>query len=76
MNCLKLRKGNTTSYACVAKHDKESDFSLVGMTLTCYLDEWILYSGCTYHICPNRGYFSSFKKLDGRVVFMGNDNAY
>ena len=45
------------------------------MTLTCHLDEWILDSGCTYHMCPNKGWFSSFKELDDGVVLMGNDNA-
>ena len=74
-NCPKLQKGKVTSDACVAKHDEESDFSLVGMTLTCHSDEWTLDSGCTYHICYNNGWFSSFKELDNRIVFIGNDNA-
>ncbi|KAH9805146.1 hypothetical protein KPL71_002341 [Citrus sinensis] len=74
-NCPKLQKGKATSDACVAEHDEESDFSLVGMTLICHSDEWILDSGCTYHMCPNKGWFSNFKELDGGVVFMGNDNA-
>ena len=26
-------------------------------------------------MCPNKGWFSSFKELDGGIVFMGNDNA-
>ena len=56
-------------------NNEESEFSLVGMTLICHLDEWILDSGCTYHMCPNKGWFSSLKKLDGGVIFMGNDNA-
>ncbi|KAH9802500.1 hypothetical protein KPL71_001412 [Citrus sinensis] len=47
-NCPKLQKGKATSGACVAKHDEESNFSLVGMTLICHSDEWILDSGYTY----------------------------
>ncbi|KAH9754791.1 hypothetical protein KPL71_015554 [Citrus sinensis] len=74
-NCPKLQKGKATSDACVAENDEESDFSLVGMTLICHSDEWILDSSCTYHMCPNKGCFFSFKELDGGVVFMGNDNA-
>ncbi|KAH9669399.1 Integrase catalytic domain-containing protein [Citrus sinensis] len=74
-NCPKLQKGKATSDAYVAEHDEESNFSLVGMTLICHSDEWILDSGCTYHMCPNNGWFSSFKELDGGVIFMGNDNA-
>ena len=38
-------------------------------------DEWVLDSGCTYHMCPNKEWFSSFKELEGGVVFMGNDSA-
>ena len=56
-NCPKIQKGKATSDACVAEHDEESDFSLVGMTLICHSDEWILDSGCTYHMCPNKGWF-------------------
>ena len=26
--------------------------------------EWILETGATYHVCPNRDWFSSFEKLD------------
>ena len=36
-------------------------------------DEWILDSACLYHICYNRGYFSSFLALNGTVL-MGNDH--
>ncbi|KAH9679095.1 hypothetical protein KPL71_025975 [Citrus sinensis] len=74
-NCPKLQKGKATSDACVAEHDEESDFSLVGMTFICHSNEWILDSGCTYHMCPNKGWFSNFKELDGGVIFMGNDNS-
>ena len=48
---------------------------MVGITLTCHSDEWILDSGYTYHMCSNKCWFSSFKELDGGVVFKGNDNA-
>ncbi|KAH9723173.1 Integrase catalytic domain-containing protein [Citrus sinensis] len=69
-------KGRPAKNECAfCQHDEESDFSLVGMTLICHSDEWILDSGCTYHMCPNKGWSSSFKELDGGVVFMGNDNA-
>ena len=75
-NCPKLQKGKPTSYTCVAEHDEESDFRLVGMTLICHSDEQILDSGCTYRMCPSRGWFSSFNELNGGGVFMDNDNAF
>ncbi|KAG8497200.1 hypothetical protein CXB51_008576 [Gossypium anomalum] len=58
-----------------SEHDEESDFSLVGMAMACHTDEWILDSGCTYHMCPNKDWFSSLKELEGGVVLMGNDSA-
>lgn len=38
-------------------------------------NRWILDSGCSYHMCPNRQWFSSFEEIEGGVVLMGNDNA-
>ncbi|KAK5773311.1 hypothetical protein PVK06_049617 [Gossypium arboreum] len=74
-NCPKLQKAKAISNACVAEHDEESDFSLVGMAMACQTDEWILDSGCTYHMCPNKDWFSSPKELEGGIVLMGNDSA-
>ena len=31
--------------------------------------------GATYHVCPKREWFSSFEKLDGGLVLMGDDYA-
>ena len=36
--------------------------------------EWILDTGATYHVCPNRDWFSIFEKLDGCSVVMGDDH--
>ena len=35
--------------------------------------EWILDSGCTYHMCPHKDLFSTYELLDFSVVLMGND---
>lgn len=52
--------------AFVAECDNvESNFSLVGSSLTFHYDEWIVNSGCAYHICPNREWFFNFEKLNG-----------
>ncbi|KAH9666232.1 hypothetical protein KPL70_020569 [Citrus sinensis] len=60
-NCPKLQKVKANSDACVVEHGEDSDFSLVGMTLICHSNEWILDSGCTYHMCPNEGWFLTSK---------------
>ena len=38
-----------------------------------YSDAWLLDSGCTYHMCPKREWFSTYKLYDGGFVLMGND---
>ena len=35
--------------------------------------EWILDSGCTYHICPHKDWFSTYDPVDSTVVHMGNN---
>ena len=35
--------------------------------------EWILDSGCSYHMCPNRDWFTEFEELNGGSVLMGNN---
>ncbi|KAL5715795.1 hypothetical protein ACHQM5_017567 [Ranunculus cassubicifolius] len=36
---------------------------------------WILDSGASYHMCPKRELFSTYRKVDGGSVLMGNSNA-
>ncbi|KAL8534076.1 hypothetical protein ACS0TY_010189 [Phlomoides rotata] len=38
-------------------------------------DEWVLDSGCTFHMCPNECWFKNLEKLDGESVLLGNDNS-
>ena len=35
--------------------------------------EWILNTRATYHLCPNKDWFSSFEKVDRCSVIMGDD---
>jgi len=58
----------------------DSDSSVFSLSVTTrtvdYSDntEWILKTGATYHVCPSRAWFSSFKKLDGCYIVMGDDH--
>jgi len=38
--------------------------------------EWILDTRVTYHVCPKRDWFSSFKNLDGCFTVMGDDHPW
>ena len=37
-------------------------------------EEWILDSGCTYHMSPNRRWFMNYTEIDEGNVVMGNDH--
>ncbi|KAE8696421.1 GDSL esterase/lipase APG [Hibiscus syriacus] len=76
-DCPKLKKkGKAAPDACVTEHDAhDSDISLVASSTIFHFDEWILDSGCTYHMSPNREWFSDLVELNVGVVYMGNDNA-
>jgi hypothetical protein len=48
---------------------------LAGTSFVCNLEVWIMDSACTFHICPNKEWFSSLDLINGRVILMGNDVA-
>jgi len=58
----------------------DSDSSVFSLSVTTstinYSDntEWILDTEATYHVCPNRVWFSNFEKLDGCFIVMGDDH--
>ncbi|KAL5565221.1 hypothetical protein UlMin_028385 [Ulmus minor] len=35
-------------------------------------EDWILDSGCTFHMCPTKDWFKEYKEIDGGKVLMGN----
>ena len=57
----------------------DSDPSVFSFSVTTptvdYSDKskWILYTGVTYHVCPNKDWFSNFKKLDGCYTVISDD---
>ena len=80
-NCDKLqRKKNTpqdrnedASKAIVAEVGGDVDVLLVMEKPIKLNDEWIMDTGCSYHVCPNQDWFSSYESIDGGVVLMGNN---
>jgi hypothetical protein len=38
-----------------------------------YIEEWLLDSGASHHMCPHRSWFSKYQAIDGGIVFMGNN---
>lgn len=57
----------------VADGYESSDVLTVSEEMCC--DEWILDSGCLFHMTPNQEWFDSYKKVDAGKVLMGNNIA-
>ncbi|KAG8499172.1 hypothetical protein CXB51_005605 [Gossypium anomalum] len=79
VDCYKLRnkraaENNEEDVAGANLADETGDdFLLVSTSDNSKLtSEWIPGSGCSFHMCPNREWFSTYSLVEGRVVCMGN----
>jgi len=36
-------------------------------------DDWLLDSGCTYHMCPHRDWSNTYELVNTGILLMGND---
>ncbi|KAE8732732.1 hypothetical protein F3Y22_tig00001750pilonHSYRG00022 [Hibiscus syriacus] len=80
-DCLKLKKqtdekrdGSSKSVNVV--EDDTSDCSegdMLSISTTQLTDAWILDSGCSYHITPNREWFSTYRPVNSGSVYLGDD---
>ena len=77
----KGKKVESNTEANLAQADgSDSDSSVFSLSVTTptvdYSDnaEWILDTGATYHVCPNRAWFSNFEKLNECYTVMGDDH--
>ena len=74
-NLKKKDKGKSIFDACVIECDGDSsdtEFCSVGYQTIVGFDEWILDTGCTYHMCPHKEWFFNFEEVDGGIVYMGS----
>jgi len=88
-NCWKLKKKKEKEEKenqskkpaiadCVVKYESDGDVLVATMSLATTSgkgvdDDWILYSGCTYHMCPHRNWLVTYEPVDTGIVLMGND---
>ncbi|KAK3016566.1 hypothetical protein RJ639_005827 [Escallonia herrerae] len=49
--------------------------NVLSVTISSSDGGWILDTGCSYHMCPNRDWFTTYHSFDGGKVLMGNDVA-
>ncbi|CAA0838500.1 Unknown protein [Striga hermonthica] len=77
-DCPKWKK-QTADMSCKSANvvqNKESDCSdgdMLSISTAQYDDAWILDSGCSYHITPNREWFVTYKPGNSGSVFLGDD---
>lgn len=72
-DCPKLNGKPDKSIAGVTENNSDNDENVLTIFSTRLEDEWILDSGCSYHMCPNRDWFTTYQSVNGGTVLMGND---
>ncbi|KAH7550154.1 hypothetical protein JRO89_XS13G0144400 [Xanthoceras sorbifolium] len=81
--CFKLKnkqqnkdqKRDEPAEASIVQNQEQCDLLLVCTDEAKARNEWILDTACSFHMCPNRDYFSTYKSVQGGVVLMGNNHA-
>ena len=68
----------TATAECVVELESNGDVLLVTMSLATTSgkrsdNDWILDSGCMYHMCPHRDWFATYEPVDIRIVLIGSD---
>ncbi|CAA0820811.1 Probable prolyl 4-hydroxylase 11 [Striga hermonthica] len=77
-DCPKWKKqtADMSSKSANVVQNEESDCSdgdMLSISTAQYDDAWILDSGCSYHITPNREWFATYKPGNSGSVFLGDD---
>nr|ABA99467.1 retrotransposon protein, putative, Ty1-copia subclass [Oryza sativa Japonica Group] len=74
-NKEKRKSDGKASVVTSADNSDSGDCLVVFAGCVANHDEWILDTACSFHICINRDWFSSYKSVqNGDVVRMGDDN--
>ncbi|KAL0301484.1 UNVERIFIED_CONTAM: hypothetical protein Sradi_6425200 [Sesamum radiatum] len=50
-----------------------SDGDMLFVSTNQYVDAWILDSGCSYHMTPNREWFTSYRSGNSGSIYLGDD---
>ncbi|KAL5740548.1 hypothetical protein ACOSQ2_029728 [Xanthoceras sorbifolium] len=81
--CFKLKnkqqnkdqKRDEPAEASIVQNQEQCDLLLVCADEAKTRNEWILDTACSFHMCPNRDYLSTYKSVQCGVVLMGNNHA-
>ncbi|KAK2975121.1 hypothetical protein RJ640_023576 [Escallonia rubra] len=69
------KKDNSKMADAGVVEDNSDGADVLSVTISSSDGGWILDTGCSYHMCPNRDWFSIYRSFDGGKVLMGNDVA-
>ncbi|KAE8686874.1 cytochrome P450 71A9-like [Hibiscus syriacus] len=80
-DCPKLKKktdekrDDSSKYVNVVDDDNSdcSEGDMLSISTTQLTDVWILDSGCSYHITPNREWFLTYMSVNSGSVYLGDD---
>ncbi|XP_065044048.1 retrovirus-related Pol polyprotein from transposon TNT 1-94 isoform X1 [Musa acuminata AAA Group] len=70
-----VEKTTESAEASVASDENVENIFFATDDRTMSKNEWILDSGYSYHMCPNRNLFSTYESCNGRIILMGNNVA-
>jgi len=78
-NCPELKnkgkeKVSNDGNVAVAEGDSDDDGNVLAVSSSSIFEGWVLDSACSFHLCPNRDWLTSYKSTKGTVL-MGNDMA-
>nr|DAD29219.1 TPA_asm: hypothetical protein HUJ06_030687 [Nelumbo nucifera] len=68
------KKGKATNEASVTSNtENDGDLFTISLVMDS-LNTWIHDSGCSYHMCPYRDWFSTYESHVGGTILMGNND--
>ncbi|KAK2974126.1 hypothetical protein RJ640_025475 [Escallonia rubra] len=70
------KKNNSKTADAGVVEDNSDGMDVLSVTISSSDEGWILDTGCSYHMCPNRDWFAIYHSFDGGKVLMGNVVAY
>ncbi|KAK2970510.1 hypothetical protein RJ640_001715 [Escallonia rubra] len=69
------KKDNSKTTDAGVVEDNSDDADVLSVTISSSDEGWILDTGCSYHMCPNRDWFATHRSFDCGKFLMGNDVA-
>ena len=67
------KQSEKSSKASIVEVESDGDCFVASNTEQRSKNEWILDSDCTFHMSPNRDWFTTYEPVYNGLVLMGND---